>query len=632
MIVIDNAFVHKNRNVKKLRKIWEDKELLLFIFHRTLRNLILLNSVGIYRKANGSGLLTTILGLVFLLTNRALLSVGKNLFVNYSCTKLILNSYLFMRNLYYSLILMVLGVFTVSAQKPAKINERDSLCKPNSFVLDAEKFSEGPITEQPSGKSVAYRLEENTAYSLYSITTTEAIYTPYSVSRNLDMEVIYADDGETVWIKNLIPDLGTFTDVWVKGTVVDDGRRILVPAGQILRINKNIVYYLYPMGYEKKNDLIYATYEFYDEPIPFVVDGDELRLDYSEESNISVGVVMYNSDRESLQIDFLGMSAITFKRLEQHKAQMPVGLETKDYVFQLKDSHDNTIGEVVKVGIDGDSIYISGLFNELWPFDPVCIKGTFDGTKAVFPLNQLLFLQNGEWRYLYASKDSLILEYNRNVDMFTSNCGILCCYDINGERVEMSDFIHLDMSLFEDKPAVPASPEVMYFKKNDTRYSESHIYVLLQDNMGGFIDRTKIFVKIYLDGEPYVLTTEIYPELENDIDEIPYGIMLTDNFESYISTVLNQQYIQIRIPGDKYYKRICAQTIYYGGGERHMSDIVCLDNQTSDIQVLTAEKTVKDVKFYTLSGSEVTSPVKGVYIKKIIFTNGTSESTKIFKE
>lgn len=48
VVVLDNASVHRNRKIKELRKIWEDRGLFLFIFHHTLQNLILLKSCGAY--------------------------------------------------------------------------------------------------------------------------------------------------------------------------------------------------------------------------------------------------------------------------------------------------------------------------------------------------------------------------------------------------------------------------------------------------------------------------------------------------------------------------------------------------------------------------------------------------------
>ena len=85
VIVLDNASVHRNRKVKELRKIWEKRGLYLFYLPPYSPEL---NPAEIlWRILKGKWIRpidyeTT--DSLFYCTNRALASVGTNLFVNYS--------------------------------------------------------------------------------------------------------------------------------------------------------------------------------------------------------------------------------------------------------------------------------------------------------------------------------------------------------------------------------------------------------------------------------------------------------------------------------------------------------------------------------------------------------------------
>ena len=85
VIVLDNASVHRNRKVKELRKIWEKRG--LFLFYLPPFSPELNPAEILWRILKGKWIRpidyeTT--DSLFYCTNRALASVGTNLFVNYS--------------------------------------------------------------------------------------------------------------------------------------------------------------------------------------------------------------------------------------------------------------------------------------------------------------------------------------------------------------------------------------------------------------------------------------------------------------------------------------------------------------------------------------------------------------------
>ena len=85
VVVLDNASVHRKRKVKEMRKIWENRRLFLFYLPpyspelKPVETLWCILKGKWIRPADYNTKDSN-----FYCTNRALASVGKNLFVNYS--------------------------------------------------------------------------------------------------------------------------------------------------------------------------------------------------------------------------------------------------------------------------------------------------------------------------------------------------------------------------------------------------------------------------------------------------------------------------------------------------------------------------------------------------------------------
>ena len=85
VVVLDNASVHRNRKIKEMRKIWEDRG--LFLFYLPPYSPELNPAETLWRILKGKWIRPADYNTKdsnFYCTNRALASVGKNLFVNCS--------------------------------------------------------------------------------------------------------------------------------------------------------------------------------------------------------------------------------------------------------------------------------------------------------------------------------------------------------------------------------------------------------------------------------------------------------------------------------------------------------------------------------------------------------------------
>lgn len=85
VVVLDNASVNRNLKIKEMRKIWEDRG--LFLFYLPQYSLKLNPAETLWRILKGKWIRPDDYNTkdsLFYCTNRALASVGNNLFVNYS--------------------------------------------------------------------------------------------------------------------------------------------------------------------------------------------------------------------------------------------------------------------------------------------------------------------------------------------------------------------------------------------------------------------------------------------------------------------------------------------------------------------------------------------------------------------
>ena len=85
VVVLDNASVHRNRKIKELRKIWENRG--LFLFYLPPYSPELNPAEILWRILKGKWIRPVDYNTkdaLFYCTNRALASVGTNLFVNYA--------------------------------------------------------------------------------------------------------------------------------------------------------------------------------------------------------------------------------------------------------------------------------------------------------------------------------------------------------------------------------------------------------------------------------------------------------------------------------------------------------------------------------------------------------------------
>lgn len=180
---------------------------------------------------------------------------------------------------------------------------------------------------------------------------------------------------------------------------------------------------------------------------------------------------------------------------------------------------------------------------------------------------------------------------------------------------------------FADVPAIPADPTILSLSGNYGSGGYFSFSLPAEDVDGNFIDSNKMFYRVFTNGnttEPFVFTPEEYQKLTEEMTDVPYGF--TDMWDFSASSTSTTH-------GFYFYRtdltRLGVQSVYVGGGEERVSNIVWGDVPGTGINSVTAEEE-GEVTYYDLQGRRVNNPTKGIFIKKTTTSNGT-KAVKIMK-
>ena len=295
--------------------------------------------------------------------------------------------------------------------------------------------------------------------------------------------------------------------------------------------------------------------------------------------------------------------------------------------------------QLVNVAVDGNEIYINDptANNNLYWF-----KGTIEGDKVTFKGPQYLGVNEDYATHVfffpgtsfwddqgkgYALSDELVMNYDPAAKKFTAQ-DTADAMIINGalDRVYyLSVYDNPELAFFVEKAGTPADPYFTQVSEYNTDYGYGYIvfFIPTVDVDGNFIEPSKIYYNIYFDSEtPETLSTDDYTSLGQDMTDIPF--YFSDGWDIFLQGSTHQLYYYVAE-----YDQVGVSTTYTGGGESHRSNIVWAENPANSIKGGTTDNgAVESVKYFDLSGRRIAAPVKGLYLKKVTFADGTTKTVK----
>ena len=514
---------------------------------------------------------------------------------------------------------------------------------------EEEEINTDVIYEQPEGDLKTYTRSGGAYYSFWG-------YILDASQSGTSIKIV--TNGNDVYMENPISQAPVEGGSWVKGTL--DGNKIHVPLKQCILYSDEEGYgymtaaFRLEVGYDEEYDEEYADYVMTDETeVVFTINEDgTITLDHQSEitdygyADWIYGLA-YTDDKAWAQ---LGDYNSVYNSFDGEYATIPEGLETEKWAMMYKDDNDYSSARLVDVAIDGDKMYIAGMST----YDPeATMVGTISDGKVTFASDQFMGLSSGYVSYgVFANVTTKLVyddyyeEYMEMTD-FEYLPEYSFVYDAEkktlvseedkafilnaGEGAEEILYITMakqpKFNFFEEVAATPADPEFLDYANyfDDYGYDMLSCNVLLEDVNGQYMNQDKVFYTLWveIDGEEeqFLFDAQDYVGFEElgitEMTEVPVNFTVLDG-EGYEDISASGSCICLYQSG---FDNFGIQTIYYGAGERHTSNIVWWnDGEPSTVGISNAE-TGKSNKssIHDLQGRKLQKLQKGV---NIVTVNG----------
>ena len=378
----------------------------------------------------------------------------------------------------------------------------------------------------------------------------------------------------------------------------------------------------------------------------FTKDGDKYFVE-DDETNPMRYIALYciETDGSIGLWDYILMPSYEPVDFDTTPVELPAGAEPAEYIYYYNDSYGDPMIEQGLVYVDGNDVYMNGLTPglEAW------VKGTKDGNTVTFKAGQFLGLDSYYMFYtpIYTDgttdEDGYLVAFPGDYTLtFDPETGIYS----NLDETKYSAYGLVDGSLYDygnqyqvkpyagDVPAVPSDPYNLSIDDYTEYYGQYRLGYTIDplDVDGNYINPEKLGYYLYLDGEQYTLTPDVFVELTEDMDLIPYGF--TDGWDIYNGAC----YI-----AEDLFTTLGVQTVYTVDGETNYSNVVSVDmegNVTTvpapqlnpdGISNVTA-KQITSVAIYDAEGRKLDAAQKGVNVVKMVAADGSVKTVKMFKK
>ena len=268
-----------------------------------------------------------------------------------------------------------------------------------------------PITEQPEGEVKYYKRTGGTAM-WYS----NGILTGNQADAGFPIEIVYAPDASTVYIKNiLVNSVNEYGDTWVEGTLQDN--EIHVPLGQSFYYSD---YYQadivlgWGSSYVADGSLEFYPMKTVTEAV-YVINGDVITLQNTQPGDTEregIGLTAYWSDDDTWEYVMEWNTEFT-----EFVPEVPTVITTEEMMPMIQAGgyllpYNRTGNAIIPYSssevVDEDQggatyVYFTEDMSEVYMYNPVYnastgawVKGTFDGSKITIPLGQYLMWDEDE--------------------------------------------------------------------------------------------------------------------------------------------------------------------------------------------------------------------------------------------
>lgn len=428
--------------------------------------------------------------------------------------------------------------------------------------------------------------------------------TPYGMMQIIGFSntVYFSEDGETVYVGSFMPRDFKTEDFWAKG-------KIMRPATD--RGQAKIVFDANDVALTLKED--YGTYrfhlcEYYEEDRGWKY--KDLVLNYDEDGRIYIddneaipqrhlGLCM--TDLEGNAYPYFEFRCVDLKPfdLSMEFTELPATAQVSEYTYVGNSSFSSTIAQKGRVAVDGDDYYFDSLLPEI---GKAWVKGTREGQRITLHNDQYLGNDLGYYLYYNGVERTKYNELYGNWDIDLTDVTMTVGKDgsisvDNATRtfpgaytaVNYLYYYATDLRITPYNGPVVASPEPPSEITLYDQYNDYGVFCLVfrLSNLktdGTFLDPDCLGYRLWVDDEPYTFRRSQYPNIDSDMQVVPYGYTdrRGDEYADIVCRDINWNVVNLR---EDMFERIGVQSVYTVGDETLYSPIlyVDLDGRTSTV-------------------------------------------------
>lgn len=517
-----------------------------------------------------------------------------------------------------------------------------SVCLAALSLTSVSAQDEKPITQTPKGE----------VFDLYRTSTGySAMFgnaRPYKAHGEWT-RMVFGEDG-AVWLENPISSL--YAKSWIKGYKAE-GDTIAFDLPQVIyeeTYNDKTSYgKLYKMLVEETDK--YGTYvkDEKSQTLKYVWKDGKLTLCKDMISGMCTASGGWTGFGES---SFEGI------HIENNTIKPSENAKVYDGLMLHLNLNGESVQLPVKYAFDGDDVYLGNLSTNL---NGYWIKGTMKDNEVTFPSTSFVGIDTTTVCYVYASNalskkvqaeyseydstyvvnEPLVFTYDPEANtLFTKQN--LCIHQSNGvseplTTMDIFDYYsHPLISPWVEVPNKPFPPIITsylpwdYSGVIDSYYGAVEFKLSFYSIDGKYLDPSKLYYSLYIDGEMQTFSPEKYPSLEKEIDLVPYSLDDRRYFEKVNENLRHLVYFTK--PKEKigmealYVTEVDGRPVTYSSGiTEYYFDPTGINNTTLE------ESKVESITFTDLSGRQILRPGKGVYIRTITMKDGTKQSKKVVR-
>lgn len=496
-----------------------------------------------------------------------------------------------------------------------------------------------PVLDQPEGK-LEYYARDCMSYS--------AEY--YEATRSMNygsvVKVVTAADGE-VWLGHTVAEYPT--NGWVKAQ--REGDKLTVNLPQPIDMyydwyeDDYYTLYLVPLQAE--------TVEIDGEEYSTFVPADDMTVTFTIKADGSVtadkpeimlgactwGYDPTSEDEEAENYVWSGFGDTDITATpEPEKTLVVPDITPEKWVWA--DPYEYGFANVI---VDGNDIYVAGMDRTL---PDAYIKGTIEGDQAIFPSGQFLgadldfsvmymsYFTGAEifyeedpdtgWEVMMGSPlDAAIFSYDAEAKTLTLE---------NGYVISSSDKVFYPIYGYDDvmlayqernPETVPDTPYDLVYDPESWGDPIINVIIPPFDAEGNLLDTNNLFYELYIDGELYTFTGDLYwPDVEGEMTLVPYSL---NGYCIYASGDFHTIYMYMPIESS-----IGVRSVYINeNGDALYSEMETILVEGTGVDAVESEVAPVSVEYYDIAGRRISNPEKGIAIRIARFADGTMKTDKV---